>query len=76
MRYVESGVFKGSCIRRARKAGPCQYGRLRSGEEARCEKRIEVGDDYFEGDLNDFRAGGFARDRCCMDHLQHFPVTK
>lgn len=68
-RTVETGAWKGNAIRRARKAGPCQYGRLRTGEDARCEKRIEVGDEYFEGEHDDYNGGGFAMKRCCMDHL-------
>lgn len=35
-RTVELGPWKGNAIRIARKAGPCQYGRLRSNEDARC----------------------------------------
>ena len=68
MRTVEGGVWKGNAIRRARKAGPCQYGRMADGQ--RCEKRIEVGDEYFEGEQDDWRAGGYAMRRYCMKHLR------
>lgn len=33
----------------------------------RCENRIEVGDEYFDGELEG-GGGGYATQRFCMDH--------
>lgn len=44
-------------IHTARKAGKCQWG---------CGGRIEVGDRYIDGDVDPYKAGGFAHDRVCM----------
>ncbi|MCZ2094991.1 MAG: hypothetical protein LC121_01745 [Anaerolineae bacterium] len=63
-RRVESGPSLGYVIRRARKAGRCDYW---LGERGRCTNRIEAGDEYVEGELSDNgRAGGYGRDRWCM----------
>lgn len=61
---MDAGPWLGHPIRRARKAGRCDYW---LGERGRCANRIEVGDEYVEGEMSDdFRAGGFGRDRYCM----------
>ena len=61
-RQIESGPWLGHAIRRARKAGRCDYW---LGERGRCTNRIEVGDEYLEGEFSD-DAGGYGRDRYCM----------
>lgn len=61
---VESGTWSGNLIRRARKAGRCDYWRgLSNG--GRCRNRIEPGDLYLEGEMND-DAGGYGADRYCL----------
>jgi len=66
-RAVESGLWKGNAIRTARKGGRCEYW---MGAQGRCPNVIQPGDDYFEGEMtDDFKAGGFARQRWCMNHL-------
>jgi hypothetical protein len=63
-RFIESGVWKGQRIRVARKAGRCQYW-LGDG---RCPNHINPGDEYFEGEQDYTRAGGFGLERFCMTH--------
>lgn len=65
---VDRGTWLGSIIRTARKAGRCDYylGVARGG---RCANIIAVGSQYFEGELSDSKAGGFGRDRYCMEHI-------
>lgn len=66
---IETGTWKGCVVRRARKPGRCQYwmGKDKGGM---CSKRIEAGDKYFEGENDNWKAGGFAMKRFCMDHLK------
>lgn len=63
---VLCGPYAGHRIRTARKAGRCQYWR---GAEAggECGKTIAVGDRYVAGDQDVFAAGGFGRQRYCLD---------
>lgn len=49
--------FIGRRIRTARKAGRC-------GD--RCGRMINSGDKYVEGDVDPYKAGGFAFDRICL----------
>lgn len=67
-RQITQGVWKGNMIRRARKAGPCQYGPIVTGGP-HCKNRIEVGDEYFEGEGDMFSGGGWAVERYCMAHI-------
>lgn len=65
-RTVEAGPWKGYRVRTARKAGRCEFW---LGAKGRCPNEIKAGDDYIEGELSDsMKAGGFGRDRYCMDH--------
>lgn len=66
-REVQSGVWEGQAIRTARKAGRCQY--WLGGEKGRCPVIINVGDKYFDGEGDDWKAGGFATERYCLAHL-------
>ena len=59
-RTIEAGTWRGKRIRTARKEGCCEYGR--------CPEIIRAGDDYFDGELNPYKAGGFRCDRYCMSH--------
>lgn len=52
---VSGGIYAGHLIRQARKPGKCG-----------CGCAIAVGDLYLEGEGND-TAGGFGRDRLCLD---------
>ena len=63
---VEYGVWTGRAIRTARKAGPCQYGRRVTGGPC-CRNVIQPGDKYVEGEHDDYRAGGYAMQRWCME---------
>lgn len=50
----------------ARKAGNCvNRGPAEAGNAPECQRTIEVGDVYFDGDLDPYKAGGFGRDRVC-----------
>lgn len=60
-RQIVGGVWDGNMIRRARKAGLCEY--------TCCRNHIEKGDEYFEGEGDPFKAAGFGVERYCMDHL-------
>lgn len=63
-RQMDAGPWLGYTIRRARKAGRCEYW---LGERGRCTNRIEAGDEYLEGEFSDdCKAGGYGRDRYCM----------
>jgi len=67
---VIGGVWHGCLLRTARKAGRCDYSRgfkddRPASENGRCPNRINVGDRYMEGEMND-EAGGFGHDRYCM----------
>jgi hypothetical protein len=54
-------------IRTARKAGRCANHRAAAAGNAKaCKVRIEVGDQYAEGESSIDIAGGFGRDRICM----------
>ena len=66
-RTVTSGWLTGHAIRRARKAGPCQYGPMPDG--TRCQVQLRPGDDYVEGDPDPSVAGGFGGPRYCLAHL-------
>lgn len=57
---VAEGSWKGHVIRRARKAGRCQY------HPGKRSCRIEVGDLYLEGERSE-NAGGFASERYCIE---------
>jgi hypothetical protein len=57
-RVMQGGWLDGEAVRRARVAGPCKNGP--------CRNRIEVGDLYVEGELDPYRAGGFAVERYCL----------
>jgi len=59
---VDGGPWDGYVIRRARLEGPCQYGH--------CARSITQGELYIEGDLDPYEAGGFARHRWCVKHLE------
>jgi hypothetical protein len=65
MIVVEKGTWRGAPIRKARKAGRCDYWR---GAQAggMCAARIAPGDFYMQGEMND-TAGGWGSDRYCMD---------
>lgn len=64
--HVKTGIWAGHRIRTARKPGQCDYS---LGRKGRCPNRIEKGDRYFDGELNPYKAGGFATDRYCMEHV-------
>lgn len=66
-REVAAGVFAGRRIRTARKAGPCQYGRVVVGGPP-CGATILPGDEYIEGEVDVSKAGGFGCERWCMAH--------
>lgn len=72
MKVIETGVWRGSRIRNAHKAGRCHYWRGQRHDDpadnGRCPVIIEVGDKYFDGELNPHSAGGFGRERYCMAH--------
>ena len=60
---VGTGWLRGNMIRKARKRHRCDYG---LGLANRCQRMIEPGDFYVEGDPND-RAGYYGNDRYCLD---------
>lgn len=64
-RVITEGAFKGQPIRRARKAGKCEYW---LGERGKCGEPINIGDEYIEGELSVWKAGGFGCERWCMKH--------
>lgn len=66
MNTIQSGVFKGSLIRTARKSGRCHYW---MGAAGQCKCTINVGDRYVVGEMLE---GGnpFARERWCMEHFK------
>jgi hypothetical protein len=54
--------------RKARVAGRCcSFGAAEAGNAPECLRRIEVGDSYFDGELDPYSAGGFGRDRVCVE---------
>ena len=57
-RVASSGPFKGHNIRIARKPGKCAEN---------FAHRINVGDSYVEGDVDPYSAGGFGKDRVCLE---------
>ena len=63
--WIQSGWLEGHPIRKARNAGQCDFwrGALHGGC---CKTMIKPGDYYAEGERND-DAGGFGRDRYCME---------
>lgn len=63
---VIGGTWHCHLVRQARKAGRCQYW---LGEPGRCPEQINPGDQYIEGEMDPFVAGGFGRERYCMKHL-------
>lgn len=65
-RFIEAGDWKGARIRTARKAGRCDYWR---GLWGRCQNQIEAGETYFDGEMAPDKAGGFGRDRYCLEHI-------
>lgn len=67
MDQVETGVWQGRIIHRARKPGQCDYW---LGVAGRCPTIIGAGDDYFDGEISPYKAGGFALDRYCMAHAE------
>jgi hypothetical protein len=65
---VKTGPYTGHPIRKARKSFTCGTFRgLIDGQRTFCQTRIEVGDSYVEGDLDPYRAGGFAHEKLCFD---------
>jgi hypothetical protein len=67
---VERGPWKGHVIRRARKAGGCEYfrgfdPRRAAFENGRCPRTIEVGDLYLAGEVT-MDAGGYGQARYCL----------
>ena len=60
---IERGTWEGNRVRTARKEGRCHYW-LGHG---RCPVIIKPGDKYFDGEMS-LEAGGYARERFCMDH--------
>lgn len=64
-RVAESGPFKGNAIRRARKPGPC----------SECRETINKGQEYIDGDVDPYGAGGFAKDRVCLE-CANVPVAQ
>ena len=72
-RQVETGTWIGSPIRTARKAGRCDYWRGVQDDRdpalnGRCPEGIRAGADYFEGEIDPSKAGGFGRQRFCLAH--------
>lgn len=61
---VDSGTWRGNVIRRARKGSRCDY--FHGAAIGKCKNRIEPGDLYLEGEMND-TAGGYGSDRYCMN---------
>lgn len=53
----------------ARKAGPCVNGGkpFEAGNAPGCLRSIQVGDTYYDGELDPYKAGGFGRDRVCVE---------
>jgi hypothetical protein len=51
----------------ARKAGKCcNYGPAVAGNAPECHRMIAIGDTYFDGDIDPYKAGGFGKDRVCV----------
>jgi hypothetical protein len=51
----------------ARKAGRCvSYSAALAGNAPECRRTIEVGDPYYDGELDPYSAGGFGHDRVCI----------
>ncbi len=63
MTLVASGVWTGHRIRKARKARRCEYHR---GALGCCQKQIQPGDFYMEGEMR-YAANPFSRERYCME---------
>jgi hypothetical protein len=65
---ITGGWLDGHPIRKARKAHLCDYWHgIHNG--GRCNKPINPGDQYVEGDPND-DAGGYGADRYCFDCIK------
>ena len=67
---VKAGPWSGYVIRRARKAGRCEYFRgidhqRSASENGRCPRAITAGDLYLAGELN-MEAGGYGQARYCL----------
>ena len=62
---VRGGWLNGHLIRTCRKPFRCDYnhGRVNGG---RCKRIVEPGHLYVEGDVDPYRAGGFASYRYCF----------
>lgn len=64
-RTWEGPRYDGNIVRRARKEYHCDeaYG---WPDFKRCGRRIAIGCAYVEGDVDPYRAGGFAHERICL----------
>ncbi len=63
---IKDGWLAGNMIRRARKPFTCGYwrGKLNGGF---CKHVVQRGELYAEGEGDPYNAGGFGRDRYCLD---------
>lgn len=60
-------AFDGRKVRRARKAGRCvSYRAAEAGNAPECLRLIKVGDQYVEGEIDPYLAGGFGHERVCL----------
>lgn len=54
-------------VRRARKRWKCCNAHAASaGNAPDCRRYIEAGEQYVEGDIDPYLAGGFGRDKLCL----------
>jgi hypothetical protein len=52
----------------ARVAGRCvSFRAAEAGNAPECRRIIEVGDTYFDGEMDPYKAGGFGKDRVCVE---------